>query len=103
MVSTNRQIICVVDDQVSMHKTVTRLLEGLDVHVMSFGSAKECLEYLSKCQCHLLMVDLDMSGLDGAPVARQRHGSLAVSDDGHWIWRCALGCQSPQTGRVGVY
>ena len=65
MVSTNRQIICVVDDEVSMHKTVTRLLEGLDVHVISFGNAKECLQYLSKCQCHLLMVDLDISELDG--------------------------------------
>ncbi len=71
MVSTNRQIICVADDEVSTHKTVTRLLKSLDVHVISFGNAKECLEYLSKCQCHLLMVDLDISELDGMELLKQ--------------------------------
>ncbi|NQV33786.1 MAG: response regulator transcription factor [Phycisphaeraceae bacterium] len=65
MVSTNRQIICVVDDEVSMHKAVTRLLKGLDVHVIPFGSGKECLEYLSRRQCHLLIVDLNLSEVDG--------------------------------------
>ncbi len=71
MVATNCQIICVVDVEVSIHKTVTRLLKGLDVHVIPFGSAKECLGYLSRCQCHLLIVDLNMSELDGMELLKQ--------------------------------
>jgi two-component system response regulator FixJ len=71
MVSTNRQIICVVDNEVSIHKTVTRLLKGLDVHIISFGNAKECLKYLSGRQCHLLIVDLKMSEMDGMELLKQ--------------------------------
>jgi len=71
MVATNRQIICVVDDEVSIHKTVTRLLKGLDVHIISFVSAKECLKYLSRHQCHLLIVRLKMTEMDGMELLKQ--------------------------------
>lgn len=65
MASNEKPIVCVVDDEVAVHKTVTRLLRGFKVQVITFTSAQEFLTYFSDHNCHLLIVDFKMPEMDG--------------------------------------
>jgi two-component system response regulator FixJ len=71
MASVNRKTIFVVDDEVSIHKTVTRLLKGLTVDVHSFGSAEACLKDLLTRPCHLIITDVNLPKMDGIEFLKQ--------------------------------
>ncbi len=59
------QVIFLVDDEPSIRRVVTRTLKELDVRVESFDSGMECLKFISKRQCHLLITDIKMPEMDG--------------------------------------
>jgi two-component system response regulator FixJ len=65
MMANRSQTICVVDDEESIRKAITRTLKELDVEISSFGSGRECLTFLSKRRCDLLITDIKMPGIDG--------------------------------------
>jgi two-component system response regulator FixJ len=65
MMASRSQTICVVDDEESIRKAITRTLKELDVEISSFGSGRECLTFLSKRRCDLLITDIKMPGIDG--------------------------------------
>ena len=67
----NPQTVVVVDDEASIRKALVRALKALDVRVVSFGSAKECLTYLSVSPCHLLITDIKMPEIDGLELLQQ--------------------------------
>jgi two-component system response regulator FixJ len=65
MAPNEEPIVCVVDDEVAVHETVTRLLRGFKVQVITFTSAQEFLMYFSDHNCHLLIVEFKMPEMDG--------------------------------------
>jgi two-component system response regulator FixJ len=65
MAPNEKPIVCVVDDEVAVHKTVMRLLRGFKVQVITFTSPQEFLTYFSDHNCHLLIVDFKMPEMDG--------------------------------------
>lgn len=65
MVTNGKPIVCVVDDEVAVHKAVAHLLEGFKVQVIAFTSAQEFLMYFSGHNCNLLIVDFRMPEMDG--------------------------------------
>jgi FixJ family two-component response regulator len=67
----NAQLVVVVDDEASIRKAMVRALKALNVRVVSFGSAAECLAYLSVSPCHLLITDIKMPGMDGLELLKQ--------------------------------
>jgi two-component system response regulator FixJ len=65
MTADHLQTVFVVDDEESIRKAITRTLKELDVEVASFGSGKECLKWIAKRPCHLLITDVKMPEMDG--------------------------------------
>lgn len=72
--STNPQTVFVVDDEASIRKAVTRTLRELDVQVLSFGSAEECLRVIPSRQCNLLITDIKMPEMDGMELLKRVKG-----------------------------
>ena len=67
----NNPIICVVDDEVTVLRAIERTLKSLGVQVKAYTSAKECLRYLSRHQCHLLITDFKMPDMDGLELVKR--------------------------------
>jgi two-component system response regulator FixJ len=65
------QTIFLVDDESSIRRAVTRTLRELNVHVESFDSGQECLKFIPKRQCHLLITDIKMPGMDGMELLKR--------------------------------
>jgi two-component system response regulator FixJ len=65
MMADNSKTICVVDDEKSIRQAITRTLKELDVEAVAFGSGRECLRFIAKRRCDLLITDIKMPGMDG--------------------------------------
>lgn len=65
MTSVRPQIVFVVDDDASVHRSVMEFLEGLNVEVASFCRAEDCLEQLYAGSCNLLITDVKLPDMDG--------------------------------------
>lgn len=79
MVRKNVQTVFVVDDEEPIRRAITRTLKELDVEVVSFDCAKECLRFVSARQCHLLITDIKMPEMDGIELLR------SVKDAAPWL------------------
>ncbi|NQV33998.1 MAG: response regulator transcription factor [Phycisphaeraceae bacterium] len=77
--AANSQIICVVDDEESIRKAITRTLKEVDAKVSSFGSGSECLRFITKHRCDLLITDIKMAGMDGIELLK------SVKDVAPWL------------------
>jgi FixJ family two-component response regulator len=60
-----RQLVCVIDDDLSMRKAIERLLESEDYSVEIFTGAREFLARASHTGASCVIVDLNMPGLNG--------------------------------------
>lgn len=63
----NRQkpIVVIVDDDASVRKAITRLLQSVELQVLAYASAQEYLEQYDPNQPGCLVLDLAMPGLSG--------------------------------------
>lgn len=64
---TNRvtRHIFFVDDETSIRETVRKTLNGPDIEVSCFASARDCLKHLRSKKCDLLITDIRMPEMDG--------------------------------------
>jgi two-component system, LuxR family, response regulator FixJ len=60
--------ICVVDDDTSVRKALSRLLSSEGWEVRCFESGKQFVAYANKHRVPLVILDLSMPGLDGLEV-----------------------------------
>lgn len=70
-----RQLVRVVDDDVSLRESLSVLLETVGYNVEVFATAEDCLAAVSDPPA-CLVVDLELPGMDGAALADalQRRG-----------------------------
>ncbi len=60
-----RPTVVIVDDDASVRKAMTRLLQSLELQVLAFASAQEYLEQYDSNQPGCVVLDLAMPGLNG--------------------------------------
>ena len=64
--SQTERIIFFVDDEPKVRKAVSRTLSSLpNCQIKDFATATQCLNELKTAQCHLLITDINMDGMDG--------------------------------------
>lgn len=69
-----------VDDDAGMHRLISEELKAIDCNVSCFANGADCLEQLGKQNCHLLITDVKMPGMDGLTLlSRSRHVAPWVS------------------------
>jgi FixJ family two-component response regulator len=68
---SERELICVVDDDFLMRESTTRLLRSFKFHVKAVASAEELLDsnYLAETAC--LILDLRLPGISGLQLQRR--------------------------------
>jgi FixJ family two-component response regulator len=59
------ELICIVDDDLSVRRALGRLVNSFGFPVQLFASGRECLDaaYIDQAAC--LIVDISMPGIDG--------------------------------------
>jgi FixJ family two-component response regulator len=62
---TNSEIVCLVDDDPSVRKSVGRLLESAGFSVKSFADPKIFLDYLAKNPVSVAVLDIWMENMTG--------------------------------------
>ena len=62
---TKKYNVFFVDDDAEIRKLISEELRGINCKVRCFANAAECIEQLSKRNCHLLITDVKMPGMDG--------------------------------------
>ncbi len=76
------ETILVVDDNALMREVTRETLDALGYRVDEVGSGEEALEYLCNQQVDLLVLDMIMTGIDGAETYRRalrvRPGQRAI-------------------------
>jgi FixJ family two-component response regulator len=72
----SRPLVAVVDDEASVRASLMRLLRASRLDCVGFASGEEFLTSLATCRPDCLVIDLQMSGLNGRDVQR-RLASLA--------------------------
>ena len=63
--------ILVVDDEPSMRTTLSILLKREGYQVSQASEGGEALEILARMECHMVLTDLKMKGMDGMALLRQ--------------------------------
>ncbi len=63
--------IFLVDDDSLVRDVITRTLLQLNVEVMAFACASDCLEHLHSHVCDLLITDVKMKEIDGIQLLKQ--------------------------------
>jgi len=71
MKSSPLKQVYIVDDKPKILEALTETLEELPVKVSRFSSAKSCLEKLRGSDCHLLITDVNMPGMDGLELLKE--------------------------------
>ena len=85
--SASTDVICVVDDDSSVRRSVARLLQsaGLDVHV--FSEARVFLEFLAANPVRVVVLDVWMAGMSGMELlvhlCARSPGTRAIFITGH--------------------
>ena len=62
------EIVCLVDDDPSVRKSVSRLLESAGFKVRAFGEPEGFLEHLAKNPVPVVVLDIWMEGMTGMEV-----------------------------------
>ena len=62
---TKQYDVFFVDDDAGIRKLISEELKGIDCNVSCFANAFDCLEWLDKENCNLLITDVKMPGMDG--------------------------------------
>jgi two-component system, LuxR family, response regulator FixJ len=63
--SQTAEVVCLVDDDASIRRSITRMLEFNGVRVCSFGEPEDFLAYLSANVVHLAILDIRMEPMTG--------------------------------------
>lgn len=67
-------LVCIVDDDHAIRKSVTMLIETMGVPVLAYSSARQFLEDPHRKECGCLVLDVKMPGMDGLELqARLSH------------------------------
>lgn len=66
MISNTKQYdVVFVDDDEGMRKLISEELGRINCNVRCFSNGDDCLKHLAKKECHLLITDVIMPGMDG--------------------------------------
>ena len=71
MVGDAERHVFMLDDEQDVCKAVKRILEGVGIKVSCFDDPAVCLAKLRSLNCHLLITDLKMPGMDGIELLKQ--------------------------------
>ena len=70
MAERRTQVVCVVDDDESLRRSVRNLLSSVGFRVETFASAEEFLESTHRANTGCLVLDLRMAGMNGLDLLR---------------------------------
>ena len=70
MAERRTQVVCVVDDDESLRRSVKNLLSSVGFRVETFASAEEFLESTHRANTGCLVLDLRMAGMNGLDLLR---------------------------------
>ena len=70
MAERRTQVVCVVDDDESLRRSVKNLLSSVGFRVETFASAEEFLESTHRASTGCLVLDLRMAGMNGLDLLR---------------------------------
>src|SRR5437660_11863026 len=70
MAERTTRVVCVVDDDESLRRSVKNLLSSVGFRVETFASAEEFLESTHRANTGCLVLDLRMAGLNGLGLLR---------------------------------
>ena len=79
MAERRTRVVCVVDDDESLRRSVRNLLSSVGFPVETFASAEEFLASTNRADAGCLVLDLRMAGMNGLDLLRH----LAATDS--WI------------------
>ena len=65
MAERKTRVVCVVDDDASLRRSVRNLLSSVGFQVETFASAEEFLESTRRAHAGCLVLDLRMAGMNG--------------------------------------
>jgi FixJ family two-component response regulator len=65
MAERKARVVCVVDDDASLRRSVRNLLSSVGFQVETFASAEEFLEFPHRATAGCLVLDLRMAGMKG--------------------------------------
>ena len=70
MAANKARVVCVVDDDESLRRSVRNLLSSVGFRVETFVSAEEFLESAHRANTGCLVLDLRMAGMNGLDLLR---------------------------------
>src|SRR5882672_10983962 len=70
MAEPRTRVVCVVDDDESLRRSVRNLLTSVGFRVQAFASAEEFLESPHRANTGCLVLDLRMAGMNGLDLLR---------------------------------
>lgn len=76
--AVNRRVL-VVDDDADTRRMVTEVLASVGLRVVAVGTGEEALELLAGGDLDLLVLDLNLPGIDGLEVVRRARRDAALS------------------------
>jgi FixJ family two-component response regulator len=72
------QVVCVIDDETSVHKAIANLLRSAGYQSVGFESGENFLASPWRAQSACVLLDLQMRGLQGLEVLRVLNGERPV-------------------------
>jgi FixJ family two-component response regulator len=63
--ATHTKKIYLVDDDVELLDRIAKLFKAINCHIRCFTEADKCIQALRAQECHLLITDVRMPGIDG--------------------------------------
>jgi len=79
--NAKREYIMVVDDDPDIRSLLKRFLEKKDYEVSSFGTAEEALDEINKRKPGLVLMDINLPGMDGITALKklkEKHADIGV-------------------------
>lgn len=73
---SQRTVVAIIDDEASVRKSLTRMLQTKGLVALAFASAQEFLENPQSDVVSCVISDLRMPGLDGLGLQRRLHAKL---------------------------
>ena len=73
---SQRTVVAIIDDEASVRKSLTRMLQTKGLVALAFASAQEFLESPQSDVVSCVISDLRMPGLDGLGLQRRLHAKL---------------------------
>ena len=67
----NGQVVCIVDDDASLRRSLRNLLMSLGFRVETFSSAEAFLEVVDRASIGCLVLDVRMEGMSGVDLLRR--------------------------------